>query len=270
MNRIVLSSHFNRDLFKGCIRRVVSIILMLVLAGGSGSPVFARSLVEPLAVLNEQLTRLSQFAAALATSKRHATAQEILEDRGMPPNPPASAAIRPEPPQARSVREARVARLVLNLGGGVTLAPGESVQLMAVPEDDEGNTVHGVVAEWQSLNSQAVVVTKEGEATAVAAGVAPVTATIGQTSTTLLLTVVPKLSASANTDQSKSAPQLARKLRGRTQQASRNSSLLFAHAPSGTAMPLPLPLGIGDAEPLYDPNNAVGAPPGRTTPGAST
>ncbi len=83
MNSIVLSSfsHLNRDQFKGYIRRTVSIVLMLVLAGGSGSPMFARSLVEPVVVLNEQLTRLSQFANAPPTSKPHAAGQGILEDR---------------------------------------------------------------------------------------------------------------------------------------------------------------------------------------------
>ena len=98
MNRNVLSSisHLNRDTFKACIRRTISGVLMVALAGGSGSPVFAGSLVEPLAVLNEQLTRLSQFVPVI-TSKTYAAAQEILDDRGMPPNPPASAAIRPEP-----------------------------------------------------------------------------------------------------------------------------------------------------------------------------
>lgn len=270
MNRSVISSHLNRGLFKGCIRRSVSIFLMLVLACGSGSPVFGCSLAEPLVVLNEQLTRLSQFATALAPSKSHGAAQAILEDRGMPPNPPASAAIRPEPPRSRSAREARVARIVLNLRGGVTLAPGESVQLVAVPEDDEGNAVHGVTAEWQSVNSQTVVVTKEGEATALAAGVAPVTARVGQTSVTLLVTVVPRVSASANKDQSKSARGLATGLRRPTRQLPRDAALLFAHRSSTAAVPLPIPIGIGDAEQLYQPANAVGVPPGKTTPGART
>ena len=39
-----LTSHRRRDLFKGSLRRAVSIVLILVLAGGSGSPVFARPL----------------------------------------------------------------------------------------------------------------------------------------------------------------------------------------------------------------------------------
>jgi septin family protein len=108
MYRNVLSSfsHLNRDPLKSRIRRAVSIVLMLVLTGGSGSTMFARSLVESVSALNEQRTRLSQFVPVV-TSKPYAAAQEILEDRGMPPNPPASAAIRPEPPQTRSVREAR-------------------------------------------------------------------------------------------------------------------------------------------------------------------
>jgi len=250
--------------------RAISIILILLLAGGSGSPVFARSLGSGLAVLQGQLTRLSRFAPALAISKPRGAAQSVIENHGMPPNPPSSVALRPEPPQSRSVREARVARLVLNVRGAVTLAPGESIQLNAVPEDEEGNTVHGLTAEWQSLNSQTVAVTTQGEAKAMTAGVAPLIATIGLKTASLLMTVVPKASASGNTEHpSTGARELAGRSQRHSQQSSRNPSWLFAHSSSSAVATPPLPIGIGDAEQLYKPANAVGAPPGKTTPGAS-
>lgn len=135
MSRNILSpfSHLNGDLRRNGIGRAVSITLILVLAGGSGSPAFARPLAVGLAVVPEQVTRLRRFVPSLGISNPRGTSQAVFANRGMPPNPPPSAAIRPEPPQSMSTREARVARLELNLRGGVTLAPGELVQLAAVP-----------------------------------------------------------------------------------------------------------------------------------------
>jgi len=68
MSHNVLSpfSHLNRNLHKGCIGRAVSIVLILVLAGGSGSPVLARSLAEGLAAVQGQLFR---FVPSLGISK---------------------------------------------------------------------------------------------------------------------------------------------------------------------------------------------------------
>lgn len=148
MSRNFLSRfvHLSRDPFEGFVGRAVSIGLILVLTGGSGSPLLAHSLAGGLAVVHGQLTRLSRFVPPLATSKSRGAGQAVVENHGMPPNPPPSTAIRPEPPQSRLAREARVTRLVLNLRGAVTLAPGESVQLVAIPEDEEGNPVHGVTA----------------------------------------------------------------------------------------------------------------------------
>lgn len=93
--------HLNRGLHKGGLSRAISIILILLLAGSSGSPVFARSLGRGLAVLQGQLTRLSRFAPALAISKPRGAAQSVIENHGMPPNPPSSVGLRPEPPQSR-------------------------------------------------------------------------------------------------------------------------------------------------------------------------
>ncbi len=271
MSRKVFSpfSHLRRDLCKSRIGRAVSISLILVLSCGSGSPVFARSLAGGFSAAQERLPGLWHFMAGRAISKPRS--QGVVENRGMPPNPPPSASIRPEPPQSRPAREARVARLELNLRGRVTLAPGQSVQLVAVPVDDDGNPVHGVAAAWQSLSSQTVTVSQEGEAKALAAGVAPVTATIGQRSVTLLVTVAPRSSASGNGQHpSISARNLAARSRGHSQPSSRNPSLRFAHRSPHTLAARPLPIGMIEAEQLYEPNNAVGAPPGRTTPGANT
>jgi RHS repeat-associated protein len=200
----------------------------------------------------------------LGLSKPGAAAQQ-LGNRGMPPNPTQSEAIRPERPQRKSDREARVARLELNLKDRVTLAVGESAQLVAVPVDTEGHPINGVIAEWESRNSQIAVVTKDGEVTSVAPGIAPVTATVGQRSATLVVTVVPGASASVSQVQNK----WGKRSRRPHQQLSRNSSVLFAHGPSSALMASPPPLGVGEAEQLYEPRNAVGAPPGRTTPGAT-
>ncbi|MGH9908783.1 MAG: hypothetical protein ACRD8U_24760 [Pyrinomonadaceae bacterium] len=107
-------SQLNTDLLKGSTGRTIAVILILLLAGGCGSPVFALPLLTGIAV-QEQLSRLSHFVAALVTSKPHGAAQAVVENRGMPPNPPPSVAIRPEPPLSRSAREARVSGLELNL-----------------------------------------------------------------------------------------------------------------------------------------------------------
>jgi hypothetical protein len=115
-----LLSHLHRDLFKGSFGRAVSISLILILAGGSGTPVFALRLAGGRTALPLQATSWSRFAPTLGISKSGGAGQQ-LENRGMPPNPPQSEAIRPERPQRKSDREARVARLVLNLKDSVTL-----------------------------------------------------------------------------------------------------------------------------------------------------
>ncbi|MGH9905040.1 MAG: hypothetical protein ACRD8U_05570, partial [Pyrinomonadaceae bacterium] len=150
------------------------------------------------------------------------------------------------------------------------MAPGELVQLVAVPVDGEGNPVHGVAAEWQSLSSQTVIVSRGGEAKALAVGVAPVIATIGQKSVTLLVTVAPRASASGNKrHQSTTARNLAARSPGHSR-ASRDRTLLRAHPSPHASVVRPPQFGIEESEQLYDPLNAVGAPPGNTTPGAGT
>ncbi len=258
-------SHLSRRLSRARVGRLIAIAMILLLGGGPGSPVFARLLIQELD-LDSQISSLS-LAPASGTGKTHGSSQVVLENHGMPPDPPRSASIRPDPPPSRSAREARVARLMLNLRNGLTLSPGESVQLVAVPEDDEGNPVHGVTAQWQSLNSQTVVVNSQGEAKALAVGIAPVTATIGQRSTTLLITVAPRTSVSRNKGDSKTnkAKSPGEQL-GKTRQVS-GRSLSFAHALFPRSKPRPqLEL---ESEQLYTPENAVGAPPGKTTPGAA-
>jgi hypothetical protein len=203
----------------------------------------------------------------LSISKADSAVQQA-DNRGMPPNPPSSAGVRPDWPQHKSDREARVNHLELNIKDKITLTPGESVQLVAVPEDENGNPIHGVIAEWQSRNSQTVVVTSEGEVTALAAGVAPVTATVGQESTTLVINVVPSASASAKRIQNRSEREMAERSRTASQRITRDRAVSFAHGPFSPMTAPPLPLGIGDSQQLYEPGNAVGAPPGRTTPGA--
>jgi hypothetical protein len=94
-----------------------------------------------------------------------------------PANPPG---ITPRAPRSKVQREAKVAKLEVNVKGDLTLEVGQSATLMAIPFDADGNPVHGLMAEWQSTIPQLVSITKEGRVTAVAPGSALVTATAGQ------------------------------------------------------------------------------------------
>ncbi|MGB7925095.1 MAG: RHS repeat-associated core domain-containing protein [Pyrinomonadaceae bacterium] len=106
----------------------------------------------------------------------------------------------------------------------------DQITMMAIPLDDTGNAVQGVIAEWTSSDEAVVSITGEGEATANSVGRAVLTASAGGQSATAEVTVV---------------------------------EMPFARTGEG-------PLPDDETESLYAPANMVGAPPGKTMPAAST
>jgi eukaryotic-like serine/threonine-protein kinase len=72
---------------------------------------------------------------------------------------------------------------------GVSLAPGGTQQLQALPKDAQGHLVTGGRIDWASNDPAVLTVSARGVATGVAAGTASVTATAGGASVTVPVTV---------------------------------------------------------------------------------
>ena len=103
----------------------------------------------------------------------------------MPPTPPTGPVVGPERPTTRAAREARVTRLVLNPSGNVTFESGRLIVFAAIPLDQDGNAVEGVVARWISSNPLVVLTRASGEALTLRPGTTTLTASVGQRTGTL-------------------------------------------------------------------------------------
>jgi len=87
--------------------------------------------------------------------------------------------VRPPPAPTRAEREARVARLELNVAPEIELKSRQRMQLSAIPVDAEGNAIQGLAAHWESSTKDVVFVRNNGEVVAGKPGVATLTATAG-------------------------------------------------------------------------------------------
>jgi RHS repeat-associated protein len=123
----------------------------------------------------------------------------------------------------------------LGVIGIVALQLNQTVNMMAIPIDSEGNAVNGVAPQWSSSNPLIVSITSDGEATANQLGTALLTATAGSHTSVMQATVQ---------DSQPSSPSTA--------------------PPPGDTLP------DDETNSMYTPANSVGTPPGRATPGAAT
>jgi len=239
-------------------------------AGGASSPVLSR--------LGARFN--SNFAAMLSL---FGLVQSGQPGRGKRPTPerPLPPRVAPGPPPTKAEREARVARLEVGTQGPVRLEPGQRMHLGAVPLDAHGDAVHGLVAEWESSRPAAASVTALGWVTALQPGTAQLTATAGDKRATVPVIVEEPEAMAEDAADGVAAREraggvqfvkasLARRARPRSSDAARHArgaaSLRAAlvQGPSGEG-----PLPDAEAESLYSPENDVGAPRGRTEPGAT-
>lgn len=112
-----------------------------------------------------------------------------------------------EPVQDNSVA------LVTITSSATTIAPGATVQLNATAKTAAGATVGGLTPTWSSSNQAVATVNTSGLVTAVANGVATITATMGGVSGTRVITVqtvtpVPAATVDAGSNNAFSPPQV--------------------------------------------------------------
>ena len=175
----------------------------------------------------------------------------------------------PQLPPTKAEREAKVASIKLDVSGDLTIASGRREILVAIPLDKDGNPIHGLLVEWESSDNDIMSVTKDGRAVTRNPGSAKLTASAGQKRVSLKITVVDV--ASARQSSGLRETEVATSLR--TAKESRRNK----HHPRLVSPPPqdPQSQGFGfrlpesEAGSLYWAQNDVGAPPGRTEPGAA-
>jgi RHS repeat-associated protein len=203
--------------------------------------------------------------------------------------------VRAKRPETMTEKQGRVSSLRVNPGGQVVLKSREPMLFAAIPADNEGNAIHGLRATWTSSDQQVVFVSKDGQAMAGKPGHAVLTASAGNMTATVNITVVPN----ANREQfgkkkqnSMRNPSKSGALNLKETKAGRNkltsskrrstkrseSSLRFRHHEMIAASMVPTPIRPPEEDPLpdsetgslYDVSNATGSPPGKRKLGAGS
>jgi YD repeat-containing protein len=181
--------------------------------------------------------------------------------------------VRPSPAPTKSEREAKVAKLELNVETKLELKSRQRFLLSAIPVDLEGNAIQGLAAAWESSSKEIVFVRKNGEALAGKPGVATLTATAGSKQSIITVQVVegtkePFGGKKRNDSKRGAQPQALARMRRpkRAHSVSKIASIPgvmpFMRDPSVD------PLPDNETNSLYQPNNLIGTPPGKKRPGA--
>jgi len=216
--------------------------------------------------------RAKDYARALTPAASEIFAQGQGRKRGMPSLPSNMPGVKAGHPASKQERQNRLQKIEISPAGDVSIELGEQVVLAGVPLDQENNTIHGLRAEWESSDARTVSVSPAGEIVGKRIGNAVITATIGNKKAKAKVTVGPrKAHPGFIMNGSELVPQANLLAKQKSGDASRRKSQrrsLNAHNIGRTLTPMPEP---GDQIPsLFYPTNAVGAPPGKTTPGAGT
>jgi len=176
--------------------------------------------------------------------------------------------VRPSPAPTKSEREARVAKLELNVAPEIELKSRQRLQLSAIPLDAEGNAIQGLTAHWESSAKDVIFVRKNGEVLAGKPGVATLKATAGSKQATIHVRVVEgtkePFGGKKRIDSKRGVQQQAlAKDRSRRQRRAHTASVApFMRDPNDD------PLPDNETSSLYQPNNLIGTPPGKKKPGA--
>src|SRR2546423_595649 len=96
---------------------------------------------------------------------------------------------KPRPALAKAEREQNVVSLRLNVGSELTVPLYETVMLSAVPQDSQGNVIHGLQAEWSSSDFRIAFVSPEGEVLGGKPGTATISAHVGNVTQSIHVTV---------------------------------------------------------------------------------
>lgn len=232
-------------------------------------------------VANSSNLTNAPHASSSDTVKQLSTGQR--DSHGMPRfdrKPPVFA---PAPPLSKAEREVKVARIEIKPQGDIVLQVEQPIVLAAIPVDKDGHAIQGLVAEWESSDERVVKVTKGGHAVAVNPGKARLTASASNKKEALKVAVVSSTGKFGGTkpDSIRAVSSIRKdskesKLTARLRATQKRDVVQRAHNAGSLPSSLPLPppeqdlLPDGETGSLYSPGNSVGAPPGRTTPGAQT
>lgn len=197
---------------------------------------------------------------------------------GQGPGTPAAEGFRPQiseprPASTEAERAARLQQLRLNVPGEMTLDAGQSINLAAIPTDDEGAVVHGLEARWESSAASVISITTDGQALAQKPGKALLTVRAGrqqqQVSVTVNEVATPdapppcdlKSGSTSGVEFRKISWAGKERLGGKLARSAR--PVAAAATQEGPTIPLE---EVGS---IYEPRNAVGSPPNQTRVSAS-
>src|ERR1051325_11480497 len=170
--------------------------------------------------------------------------------------------VRPAPAPTKAEREAKVARLELNVAPEIELKSRQLLQLSAIPLDTDGNAIQGLSAQWESSAKDVVFVRKNGEAVAGKTGAATLIAVAGNKQATIHVRVVEgtkePFGGKKRIDSRRNAPVAQNRRRPKRAHV----VTPFMRDPNDD------PLPDNETSSLYQPNNLIGTPPGKTKPGA--
>jgi hypothetical protein len=105
----------------------------------------------------------------------------------------------PQLPPTKAEREAKVGSIKLDLKGDLTIESGKRRILMAIPLDNDGSPIHGLLAEWESSDKNIIAITKDGRAVAGHPGSAKLTVSASQKQVSVKVTVTEAATAQQNT-----------------------------------------------------------------------
>jgi len=160
-------------------RKCVSLLLLVVLILANIPPADAQSLIRK--------------AKALALRfVKPATLQGNSGNHGMPAPPINPPGVTPGPPPTKQEREAKVSKLRINPHDELTLQLGQVTMFSAVPLDQDGNTIHGLKADWESSDPLVLSIDIDGEAIAKKVGSSTITATIASKKEKVKINVGPR------------------------------------------------------------------------------
>jgi len=176
----------------------------------------------------------------------------------------------PQLPPTKAEREAKVASVKIDLDGDLTIESGRRRILIAIPLDKDGSPIHGLLAEWESSEKNIIAITKDGRAMAGNPGKARLTAGAGQQRATVKVNVIGAPTAEQNlmVGRANIIDALREFRRGR--QHKHHARLVSPTPQQGQSQPFGARLPDAEASSLYWAQNDVGAPPGKTEPGAAT
>ena len=270
---------FPRKVSRRVLRYTAFAMLASLMACSLPAPVIGAGLRDTVTFSNT----VAYHAEAAFASWVKFFASRRATGNGMPQRPATDEGIKPSRPLPRADKEAAVSSIQVNPAGDVVLQSGQPMLFAAIPLDAEGSAVQGLLPEWTSTNPQVLFMNGNGEAVAGRTGTAILTATAGHVRESVRVTVVEgngeEFGGKKKQNSRRNAGQkLARASEPKRKRAHTTGGLRSNTAATSVAASAPMflrainddPLPDAETGSLFSPNNGVGQPPGRTSPGAPT